>query len=47
MEYEYIVYKTTNIKNKKIYIGVHRSPIGINDDYIGNGIYKNSKKNFC
>lgn len=44
MEYEYIVYKTTNIKNKKIYIGVHRSPIGINDDYIGNGIYKNSKK---
>lgn len=38
MKYEYIVYKTTNKVNGKIYIGVHRSPIGINDGYIGNGV---------
>lgn len=44
MKYEYIVYETKNIKNNKIYIGVHHSPIGINDGYIGNGIYKYSKK---
>lgn len=40
--FEYIVYKTTNTVNNKIYIGVHRSPINDNDGYIGNGIYKNS-----
>lgn len=44
MEYEYIVYKTTNKINNKIYIGVHRSPKGIDDGYIGNGLYINSKK---
>lgn len=44
MKYEYIVYKTTNTVNKKIYIGVHKSPMGINDGYLGCGIYKDSVK---
>lgn len=38
VEYEYIVYKTTNLINGKIYIGVHRTKKGIKDSYIGNGI---------
>lgn len=38
IEYEYIVYKTTNLINNKIYIGVHRTIKGIDDKYIGCGI---------
>lgn len=50
--YHYIVYKTTNLINNKIYIGVHRTRIDKYDGYIGCGIYsENSKPNnfkgFC
>ena len=38
MEYEYIVYKTTNKINGKYYVGVHKTIKGITDSYIGNGI---------
>lgn len=41
----YFVYKTTNIINNKIYIGVH-STDNINDGYIGNGI-SNQKDADC
>lgn len=34
----YIVYKTTNTKNGKIYVGVHN---GSNEDYLGSGKYLN------
>ncbi len=47
-KYEYIVYKTTNLINGKIYIGVHKNPIK-GDDYLGCGTYRNyipSKKGF-
>jgi hypothetical protein len=44
MLYEYIVYKTTNLVNNKIYIGVHHSPIGKNDGYLGCGIYIGTTK---
>lgn len=44
MEYEYIVYKTTNLINNKIYIGVHRTVKGITDKYIGKGITSKIKK---
>ena len=37
--YKYIVYKTTNIINNFIYIGVHRTIVGIDDGYIGCGLY--------
>ena len=40
MNYEWIVYKTTNLINGNIYIGVHKTEIGVYDGYIGNGIYK-------
>lgn len=40
MNYEWIVYKTTNLINRNIYIGVHKTEIGVYDGYIGNGIYK-------
>lgn len=39
MTYKYIVYKTTNLINNKIYIGVHRTDIDRADPYIGCGIY--------
>ena len=41
---KYIVYCTTNIKNNKIYIGVHgtENP-SIFDGYIGNGVYINKR----
>ena len=37
----YYVYKTTNIVNNKIYIGVHKSDSIQNDEYIGSGKYLN------
>lgn len=46
--YKYIVYKTTNKINNKIYIGVHRTNVDIDDGYIGCGLYNspNSIKQF-
>lgn len=46
--FKYIVYKTTNKINNKIYIGVHRTNIDIDDGYIGCGLYNsiNSIKQF-
>lgn len=38
IEYEYIVYKTTNLINNKIYIGVHRTIKNVIDPYIGCGV---------
>lgn len=44
IEYEWIVYKTTNLINNKIYIGVHRTVKGVEDKYIGKGITGKIKK---
>lgn len=44
IEYEYIVYKTTNLINNKIYVGVHRTVKGVTDSYIGKGITGKIKK---
>ena len=44
IEYEWIVYKTTNLVNNKIYIGVHRTVKGVMDKYIGKGITGKIKK---
>ena len=44
IEYEWIVYKTTNLINNKIYIGVHRTVKGVTDKYIGKGITGKIKK---
>lgn len=44
IEYEWIVYKTTNLINNKIYIGVHRTVKGVTDKYIGKGITSKIKK---
>ena len=46
--YKYIVYKTTNKINNKIYVGVHRTNVDIDDGYIGCGLYnsENSIKQF-
>ena len=38
----YYVYKTTNIVNNKIYVGVHKSDNIQSDEYIGSGKYLNS-----
>ena len=48
---KYIIYKTTNLKNNKIYIGKHQTE-NINDTYLGSGIAlekaikRYSKQNF-
>jgi hypothetical protein len=36
---KYIVYKTTNLINDKIYVGVHGTNPDIFDGYIGGGMY--------
>lgn len=40
----YIVYKTTNLINGKIYVGVHRTNPDIFDGYIGCGVCKKDQK---
>lgn len=44
--YKYIVYKTTNLINNKIYIGVHRTNIDTDDGYIGCGLSKTHTNKF-
>lgn len=44
--YKYIVYKTTNKINNKIYIGVHRTNVDVEDNYIGCGLYNFVKPTF-
>lgn len=41
---KYIVYKTTNTVNNKIYIGVHLEDLNSPNKYIGCGIYSNTSK---
>jgi len=43
---KYIVYQTTNIKNNKIYIGVHKTDIDTFDGYIGCGIIITSPSSY-
>jgi hypothetical protein len=43
---KYIVYQTTNIKNNKIYIGVHKTDIDTFDGYIGCGIKLNNPSSY-
>jgi hypothetical protein len=42
----YIVYQTTNIKNNKIYIGVHKTNVETFDGYIGCGIRLNNPSSY-
>lgn len=44
MNYKYIVYKTTNLINGKIYVGVHRTNVDVFDGYIGHGVTNRDKK---
>jgi hypothetical protein len=44
MNYKYIVYKTTNLINGKIYVGVHRTNVDVFDGYIGHGVTHKDKK---
>ena len=44
MNIKYIVYKTTNLINNKIYIGVHRTNIDRFYLYFGCGCYKKDQK---
>lgn len=40
---KYIVYLTTNIKNNKIYVGVHGTETPYKfDGYLGNGVNRNN-----
>ena len=51
MEKKYFLYRTTNIKNNKFYIGVHET-FNIDDGYLGSGkkfknsLYYHGKENF-
>lgn len=42
MELKYIVYITINLRNGKIYVGVHKTNPEVFDGYIGDGIYRMS-----
>jgi len=44
MNIKYIVYKTTNLINNYIYIGVHRTNIDIFDHYYGCGCYPTNQR---
>lgn len=44
MNISYIVYKTTNIINGKVYVGVHKMDLDKPDSYIGCGINKKDRK---
>lgn len=44
MNIKYIVYKTTNLINGKIYVGVHRTNVDIFDFYYGCGCSKRDQK---
>jgi hypothetical protein len=43
---KYIVYQTINLKNNKIYIGVHKTNIETFDGYIGCGIKLNNPSSY-
>ena len=43
MELKYIVYITINLCNGKFYIGVHKTNPEVFDNYIGDGIYRQSQ----